>query len=344
MEEKKVIILPSDFTIDDVAASHCFLEVHKCKLDDVEVRFYTHEMLGQVFGDNVYLIDCGPNDYKERGSGCATGVVCSDFRIADEALDKLIEVLTRNNQTGFLRQRNFALPFAIRSVQRSVQRTEKDPLLILRNALEVIDVYLRLKRTKRFDAGEARAMILESKTLNAVDGEMQAFLAEYRGGKKMEYHVFTLPWYIAARMVLEDKVSDIRDSAKFWFRMFLAIEKARKEAIESLEGRKCFIEIEGSYWFVAETDNPFITEYVFRYCVVAIVRNPVTGNVAIMTARRNRRFDMSQVGRVLNQKEKGIWYYNDRIQAVLNGSARRPQPATKLTIAEIFEIVKENII
>lgn len=347
-EQRKVVVLPFDFTIDDVSALYCYLQVNACDISDVDVQFYTHEMIGQPVVDGVYLIDCGPKDYKLCGHGCTTAVVCHDFNVKpDNALLELIDLLTGNNQTGSLRKHNFSIPWAI----RHLSQIDRNPRLVLEKALSVVDAYLRLKRTTKFHLDDAKALVVESDMLRKITEEMQEFLNEYKGGKQMDYHVFTLPWYIATRMLLEDLWTLIRDEARFWMRMFVAIQKKQEEAEQETVSsdtiqRFLFGNLD---YFVAETGNPFVAEAAFRQGHdVVIIRNPEMSNVTIHTNKR-KRIDLSEAARVLNAKDRevhhaDVWYYNERTIAILNGSPRRPQPPTSLTLNEVVEIVKQKIV
>lgn len=343
---KKRAILPFDFTIDDVAALHVFLKANGLKFNKDGIDFYTYEMNCETPENEVYFIDCGPNDYKLRDCGSATEVICTDFDVEpDGALAKLLDVLKRNNQTGFLRQHGLSISF----VMRSLSQNKQTKIVVLEEALKVIEIYFEITKRGVFNLEEAKRLIAGHEELSKLLDRMNKFLEKYYKGKKLDFHIFTLPWYMAARRILSDDIDEIFNEVDFWLTMFMMIEDRREAVRELIKEVRVYLSPGNKIHFCCiETDNPFVAEAIFKYPIDLVIMKSSTGNVVILTSRAIR-FDMSVVARVLNERDKEtcgmeIWYYNDRIEGVLNGSMRRPQLPTSLSLSEVTQVVLENFV
>lgn len=327
---RKTIVLPADYTLDDVAGAHYYLEHHNLQLRDVDVIFFSHDTA--IDNPDYYYIDCGPNDYKVRNCASALEVVSKDFWMATQsrAETKLLDVLDRNNKTGFLRKLKFSLAWAI----RYARVIDRDPKKVLGKALDIIGVYLLTNpveiMTNQLGAG--------SEMLSKIREELR----EIAGTEELDFHAFTLPWYMAAMEEMESFKTEIRDTMAYWVRYFKALEKAKEEA-KAGEGIQSEFDIPGcGKAKLIVSDNPFIADaQVSGNAAMAVVWT-AEGNVTILVNHRTG-LSLAKLAAVLQEKEPGAWYYNQRRKSLHNGSPRRPQSPTTIKPAVLVALIKQKV-
>lgn len=329
------VIMPPQPTFDKCCAYFVMLQRLGARDGDFPVEFH-----GVPTGDDdriralkkrgFYALDVGDNKYQNRRCSSALEVVCRDFGVEpDEALKKLLEMVGRNNKTGYLKGSSFSLVWAL----REAYKLERDPRKVVSKVLTLVDAYFRDQRGS--ERKREWPMVGRYASLNEV---MLAL-----GDSALFCDWFTLAYFVNVCFSLGDPITKIRDEAKWWLRVFEATKKADVKTAESLEwARKKEFVVCGLTGCIVETDDPRVGRHLLtqmNYAVV-VIRRP-SGNVAILTNKK-LRFDMSPVAAALNRREGEIWFYDDRLQACLNGSNAWSQPPTSLSLEEISQIISEK--
>lgn len=339
--EVRGVILPEQPTFDKVAAMYVLLYALDLREPaGFPMRFYGVDIqdstLQSSINEGFYPLDVGSNKYQHRGTGSALETVVRDFDLdptVDESLARLIEVVNRNNQTGYLKSRPQSLVWAI----REAYKVGEDRGVVVTEMLNVVDVWFRTT-----DGEPLVREWPEASDFRTLD-EVLPYL-------KDTTQELTLGWYVRQKFELGDLAGEIRDRAKWWLRVFRSARKAEKKTAEDLEFtfRKEFEILDGLPAVVVESDDQRAGRQLIRQRYAVVVVRRKSGNVAVLSNQRSR-LDMSQVAIRLNELDtqrgspSGIWFYDERIQAVLNGSFSWRQPATRLSIEEIIEVIQRKI-
>ncbi len=334
---RKTIVLPADYTLDDVAGASWYIEVYRRMSSDVEVIFFSHNT--PTDNSDYYYVDCGLNEYQARKCASVLEVVMKDFpneQMRSEAAEKLLDVLGRNNKTGFLRKRQLSLAWAL----RYARVIDRNPKKVFDKALTVVSVYLmKLSYDHLISFNSSVEHLGEgSEMLSKVKAELQ----ELADTTELSFEDFTLPWYMAAMEFSGLSKTEIRDTMNYWLRYFRALEKAKKEA-EAGEGIASEFEISGCGMAkLIVSDNPFIAEaQVSGNAAMAVVWTE-EGNVTILVNHRTG-LSLAKLAHNLELAEPDLWYYNKRTESLHNGSPRRPKAPTAIEPAALVALIRKNI-
>ena len=190
------VVMPPHPTFDKVVAYYLILQVLGGVDGDLFIEFFSFSTPDDDFDAALrqlkfYPLDVGSNKYQKRGFRSATEVVCHDFDIKpDRNLGKLIEIVAKNNQSGYLKGFPYSLVWAL----REAYKLEREQRLVIYRVLSAIDTWFC----------EKEASIAKEKWMETVH-KMRSFksfssLLDEIG--KIEPHPFTLPWLMAAKFIL----------------------------------------------------------------------------------------------------------------------------------------------
>jgi hypothetical protein len=327
--------MSSQPTFDKCCAYFVLLRALGARDGDFPVEFHgvssgDDDRIRELKSQGFYALDVGNNKYQNRGCTSALEVVCRDFGVElDEPLRQLHVMVGQNNKTGYLKGHSFSLVWAL----REAYKLERDPRKVVSKVLAIIDAFFRIERTSERER--------EWPTVGRYASLNEVMLA--LGDSALCCDLFTLAYFVNVRFSLGDPITEIRDEALWWLRVFNASSKAEDKTAANLEfvPRQEF-KVCGLPACAFETNDPRAGRYLLtqlNYAVVVVRRS--SGNVAILS-NKQLRFDMSAVASELKCREGEIWFYDDRLQACLNGSTSWSQPATSLSFEEIIQIVCEK--
>ncbi|MGD0976773.1 MAG: hypothetical protein ABR875_00565 [Minisyncoccia bacterium] len=262
----------------------------------------TEEILRIWKENNVVPIDIGNDKYHTRGTGSALESIVIDFAIPKTpALQILIDLVNKNNQTGFLKGNNESIVWTL----REMHDLGYDPK-------EVVEA-----------VGDVVAAFLNTGTVPNL---------------KQEFTVTDYSERLAA-LGLEEPVVKSRSE---YFRTAYAKAKAEQKRarldVDAKRGFKLNDFGKGVHVALEKNDRYLRREIVRRHQLV-VFRNP-SGHAAI----QGRGFDLTQLADELKRREPGIWFFDNRLPAMLNSSKQYTAiPPTGLSDNELVQLVLRRV-
>lgn len=271
----------------------------------------------------ILPIDIGSGKYHSVGSGSALERIVELLRIeTDKTLDRLITIINNNNRTGYLKGGGHAISWIL----REAYKLGEDIGEVVDRSRHVVKLWLETSGVSCPCGAE----------LDDRCGKLWDRVCENRS-------TFSLAEYLHNMKIAGVPASEIYERAIF----FHAIEeRARKEQrcaremlSEPTNYRAFLLEQASCRGVSITTDNPYVAREVFRVmpntCVV--VCRSSKGNVDILT----RGLDMESVAEALKRDEPDRWFYDIRIQGILNGTLSLSEvPATGKSVADIECLVR----
>lgn len=148
---------------------------------------------------------------------------------------------------------------------------------------------------------------------------------------------FTVKDYLGRLLALEIEVSEAYQKAEYFRSAYIkakAEQRRAKADADSGRGFKLSSFVKGVHAVLESNDRYLRRELAGRYRLI-VFRNP-TGHVAI----QGRGCDMTRLANELKKRENGVWFYDHRLPAMLNGSKQYTAiPATSLSDNELVQLV-----
>lgn len=291
-------------------------------------------------GVKPYLIDVGNKKYhKSAGSAAEVEKMASDTTTG-RAYNQLVELVNKNNQTGFLKNARHSVAKILRDAYHVMNSGEVSQEVVFDHGMDVVNAWF-LNGSKRK---------LEDLF---TDPQFSALRDLWNGFKVSEKEVlpFTLPMYFrqlfmsgrSSAEIMEkvgwwlDKVKRIaerRDAARAWASK-LSYEEVRSFSVQGKRGG--LVTVVG--YFQGEA---FLYEWVGSgKLAIAIMRNE-RDQAHIQSSFRHKGAEFKALVERLESDEPGRWYHETRFQSpmLMNGSRQFMGIApTDKTDDELIELV-----
>ena len=309
------VVLPAEPPIDKVFAAMLVANRNSVSLQTIEFWANTRatpEQFRMWRGAGIYPIDLDDFKYHEAGVKSASEFVAvhlSMMTMTAEGMvsnltpgvQKLMDMINKNNGSGYLRGMKFSIPYIIREAYK----------------LKADDAFHADLVSKAIDVLESFAAVENGTIARSVENLEEALPDLVDMLRKSMDQPLTLGRYLRDRWVLGDEPGDIRTKVGFWLDQFNAVEKRVAEAEKTLSGlqtRKW--SVAGFAGVVLKSDDHFILKAATRsrqWGVRIVVTGP--GHTTIST----NGLDLSKVNEVLQRLEPGKWYYQAQMGALING-------------------------
>lgn len=325
MEIKKVL-LPHRPTVDRIAALTILEDAvgHLLEIEFVnQTKVFTKEEFDLLTSEGVYLLGVGRGEtYAELGFKSETSFMVHVLDITkDAALEKLCEIMDRNNATGFLRKQAYSINWII----RQAYRLGYDPVNVVRKTQDVVCVFLgalRVEKKEFTETPEIKAFLMN---VGRQFGpfSVSRFVRDFATVTVNE-HTPVMPfasWFIT-----------IHDKAK------IAQEDAEARAHERFEEFRVPTRLRGfGVW--TEDDSPYLASELAKQRDLVVARN-ANGNIVIFS----RLLNLAPVGEQLADERDSdghpIWQYDSRFNAVFNGTESVESSPTKKSKEEIIGVIQ----
>lgn len=325
MEIKKVL-LPHRPTVDRIAAFTILEDAagHLLEIEFVnQTKEFTKEEFERLTNEGAYLLGVGRGEtYAELGFKSETSLVVHTLDIAkDAALEKLCEVMDKNNATGFLRRQTYSINWII----RQAYRLGYDPMNAVRSTQSVVRAFLAALRTEKRRVTETP----EIKALLNVIGRqfgpfsVSRFVRDFTIATNEQTSVLPLAqWFVT-----------VHDKAK------IAQETAEARAMsERFEEFRVPTHLRG-YGIWVEDDDPYLASELAKHRDLVVARSG-KGNIVIFS----RLLNLAPVGEILaderDSDDHPVWMYDARFNAVFNGTESVESVPTQKTKAEIIGVIQ----
>ncbi len=294
-----------------------------------EIKFHDRsecspKQIDEFLAQGIFPIELGDMAYKVIGAGSTTEAVIKNLGLdpteMSSGVSKLIELMARRNQSGYLNQNHMSIP----RILGNLYDLGYDEMNLIDRFKDVIHAFLDDKDRKA-DGGEPARD----------DSSMPSEVPELvEATKKCQFASFTPGRYLRDLWRRGEAIDQIREKVSFWIGAWNRFqEEYAKARTEWAEMEKVNFSVNGFSGAAVETNNRFIAK-VGAPTVDIFVNRRLDGHGAIMTLGR----DMSALAKELERLEPGRWYYHQPAGHLINGGS---SPASELSLDRLVELAKE---
>ncbi|MFA6272141.1 MAG: hypothetical protein WC693_03455 [Patescibacteria group bacterium] len=344
------VVIPARPVFDKIVALYLYCRFTVTKLEDLNLvlsgEFQPEQsQIDEWQRDRMFIIDIGPYKYQVAGKGSATEIVAETLKVRSHRLIPLVAICNENNETGGLK----GLPYSLVWLLREMYKQGYAPMTVISRIFRVIDAYVN-------SIGKELKVPVDRR-----HPDVQT-LVQHLGNHES-------PWcmagYIRNLMITGATDSEILREARWWREVFAkckaANEVAKDKAIDILDHKdttKFVFKSSGrdQRGVLIHTDDTRVPRALLndgRVDLIIVVSR--SKRIVILTSNRvqprinlNRLYDViiatESAYRTDGRDAKDLWFYDTRINAILNGSggARNTTPTGRR--AETFiDLVKETI-
>jgi len=290
------------------------------------------EQFAQWRDEKLYPIDIGDRKYHQalfqgKPVGSASEFVVRHFGLElTDAGQRVLEMVNKNNKTGYLKAYKFAVPHIMRELYE-LRDDEDFHIDVISNTTAVIDAFTEVEN----------GTIAQSE--EGLEEALPDLVAEFA---PCQYQPFTLGRYMRDLWLLGNNPADIRDKLTFWTKNWSEVQQrlaAGREAFQKLSLREH--DIAGTKAVIISSDDRFLAKAAIKSGKygIRIIRTGA-GHTVIST----NGYDLQRVFDSLRGKEPGRWYYQPKMGALINGgpqyvgvepTAIAPQELLKLLQAKV---------
>lgn len=342
------VIIPARPVFDKIVALYLFCRFTGQKLEELDLillgEFQPEQsQIDQWKRDGYFLIDIGPYKYQRMGKGSATEIAAEALGVRSHRLMPLVDLCNDNNQTGGLK----GLPNSMVWILREMYKQGYAPKTVISRIFRVIDVHCRA-------IGKELTI-----PLNRRHPDVQQLVRDLGGHKSS----WCMAGYIRNLLLMGTSDNELLREARWWREVFrkcdAANKKAKAKALALLDSSEKFtFQSNGrnQRGVLIKTDDTRVARALLNSGKVdLLVISRRNGLVTILTSNRVRpRINLDQLWsliiakesafRVDGRKPEDIWFYDDRINAILNGSGGARDTAPTAMRADSFPaLVQEHV-
>lgn len=335
--DAKKLVLPWQPVFDKIAAAFMVAAIQGVSdlanmiIELQENQHPAASTLRRWVAEMALVIDVGREKYQLNGKGSACSVLASREHV-EGLLAKLAHIADKNNKTGYLKGYNHSVVWILREMYK-LGYSKMDVVQAVGHAIRMW-IQAQEPSVRKKNADRTKESFLS-----------EAELAELRKEVGDDFRDFTLAQYALNIWLCGYSVTKIKERVEY----FLEAERKARETEAGLEEvfeESRWLEFAENQGILLETDNERLGRWIIknRNWKVVIIRHPARKNVVILT---RGEIDLSLLATVLilleghaqKDQEHGRWYYDDRINAILNGTVGHHVPATQLTNDQLIELV-----
>lgn len=320
------VVTPRPMLPDEISAVVFLERFHNAPVTEIvflEHSECTPERLEELLSQGFFPIEVGEMAYKVGDTGSATEAVVTNLGLDPAELPageaKLIELMARRNQNGYLNQNHMSIP----RIFGNLYDLGYDEMELIERFKDVVRAFLDDKNRKADGTPAARD-----------DASMALELSELvQATARCQFASFTPGRYLRDMWRLGAPVDEIREKVSFWigaWERFQEEYRRAKNGWESGDVKRVLFSINGFSGAAVEADNRFIAK-VATPTVDILINRRSDGHGAIMTRGR----DLSALGQELERLEPGKWYYHRPAGHLINGGQ---SPVSELTLDRLVEL------
>ena len=369
-KETKVLVLPARPTFDKIVAAWlvAFIRGLYLGIDQFEIelrqdqhpRDSTWERWGEVF---AYVIDVGREKYQILKKESATAVVAereglveiNEKGIIKATLDeyrliaKLVEITNHNNETGGLKQFGHSVVWILREAYKIGKNRKNVVGRVFRVVSEWYRAQDKLERNQHINPDRTDEALLAEEGLQGVLNRSDR-----------DFRDFTVARYIRDMWHNGRDIENIIARATW----FLDVEKEARETNANLgpvfkaAPKREFAKGKG---LVIVSGDERLGRWIFknRQFQTLLIRTETASeknrNMVILTSGSSKQMNLRYVAAILIYLEghaqmdqsMGRWFYDERINALLNGTKGYGVPTTFICdnwFVDLFELMVYNVL
>ncbi len=319
-------IVPFKSPIDKAAAfavmsMQCAEEpvwLHVCK-----TTTFGDEKIAEWEKKGICCIDLGSRKYHGQ-NGSATEWVIGRYSLPrSEGIQKLIEVINKNNRTGYLKSFKGAVAHTMREMYELEKNTaDWWSVKVLSRAADIVTAFVRVENGEIFNRTQMPDQIAQ-------------LVAQFGDTDKP----LTLGQYASNLWVLGEESEAIQEKLEFWQTGLKRLAEAKRVAKLCVAKEKLNSFYVGNLpgVLLEKRDHFFMKEVLraHKFAIRIIVDD--SGHAAIST----NKLDCSTLYRHLNLREPGRWHHNEQMGALINGGPQYTETvATDVPPKKLVEMVQ----
>lgn len=278
---------------------------------------------------HIYTIDLGDRKYHQAGVKSSAEFVATHLGMLDTltpGFQKLLDMVNRNNATGYLRGMKFSIAYIIREAYEL-----KDD--------EAFHVELV---SKAMNIAESYALVENGNVIQSVENLEEVFPDLVDKLRKSMDSPLTLGRYLRDLWALGEGANDIRAKIGFWLDQFAAVEKRAAEAEITLSNLKPKPwSVAGRAGIVIRSDDHFLLKAATRnrqWGIRIVVTGP--GHTTISA----NGLDLTRVAEVLQRLEPDRWYFQAQMGAIINGGPQYTGVLpTELSVTHLIQMLQAKV-
>jgi len=281
------------------------------------------------------VIDVGHQKYQLLEKGSASTVMVSTLDISSPVLLRLAEIADKNNRTGYLKESSHSVVWIL----REMYKLGYQKLDVVRGVLDVISMWLLTEECLADESKQTRSgsSFFEEPALT----DFIKALTKNKPREEAYYADFTIGQYaINLWLVTDDTPEKIIEKCNFFLE---AESRARAEEanLDKIFDATPKVKFADGRGVLLHTCNEMLGRWCLKhknYSIVAVRTRPNEGNVVILTRGSQNQINLRWLAGVLvllehhaqRDQRRGRWFYDERINALLNGTVGHHVPATKI--------------
>ena len=348
MKRFKGVVLPAKPVFDKIVALYLYCRFTGQNLEELDLILSGEFQPEQAQIDawksaGYFLIDIGEYKYQRMGRGSATEIVKEALDVRSHRLIPFVKLCNDNNHTGGLK----GLPNSFVWILREMYKQNYAPMTVISRIFKVIDAHCRA-------VGKEMKIPLDQR-----HPDVQT-LVQNLGGHKSSW---CMAGYIRNLALLGATDPELLREARWWREVFrkceLANEKAKEKAYALLERSEKFtFQSNGKdqRGVLIKTDDGRVSRALLNSGKVdlIIIRRSTKLTTILTSNRVNPRINLENLFSAIiatefgyrydDRKPEDIWFYDPRINAILNGSGNaRDTTPTVITADTFVQMVKDTI-
>ncbi|MFA6525656.1 MAG: hypothetical protein WCT33_05325 [Patescibacteria group bacterium] len=348
------VVSPASPVFDKIVSLYLFCKLTATRLEDLNLILWgefqpEQSQLDEWKRDGMFLIDIGPYKYQVAGKKSATEIVAEALQVRSHRLLPLVDLCNENNQTGGLK----GLPYSLVWLLREMYKQGYAPMTVISRIFRVIDAHVN-------SVGKELKVPVDRR-----HPDVQT-LVQNLGGHKSSW---CMSGYIRNLMINGATDNEILREARWWREVFAkckaANEQAKDKASDLLDRSDKFTFKSGGRdqrGVLIHTDDTRVPRALLNdgrvdliivasrsKRVIILTSNRVSPKIkldnlysAIIANEGALRTDEATGN--MDRNPSDIWFYDTRINAILNGSggAKNTTP-TKMSAASFITMVKDFV-
>jgi hypothetical protein len=293
-------------------------------------------------GVEPYLIDVGEKKYHHRGGSAAEVEMMSSETHSGRTFNRLIELINRNNKTGFLKEAPHSVAKIIRDAYHVMNGGDRSQEVVFEHGMDVVNAYF-FRHDKREWEILSQPEYAELKKLwdgfgvkdsNVQDFTIQLYFRQlFMSGRSEAEIVAKISWWLDK----ERRIAQRREAAKAKTYAPRIVRHSGGKAIGLLYVGDSFEGIAASYQQIGSGKLG-----------VGIIRNELK-QVHIASSFRHKGANFDTLYAELNRREPGLWYFEGRFgkgrdPKIMNGSRQfTGVPPTRISDGELLQLAARFI-
>lgn len=351
MKPLMIVVVPAQPPVDKLVA-YKRIELDKeasfrlgVEFCDVNVPTETHLSMWRAkcsSGVEPYIVDLGGKKYHHHGGSAAEVEMMSSATHSGRIFNHLVELINRNNKTGFLKEAPHSIAKIIRDTYPVMARKNLSQEVVFEHGMDVVNAYF-FHQDKRAWEALSEPKHAELKKLwdgfGVKDGNVQDFTLQlyfrqlFMSGRSQQEITEKISWWLDKK----HRIAERREAAKAKTYTPYIVRHIGEKTIGFIYVGDCFEGLAASYQQIGSGK-----------LAVGIMRNELR-QVHIASSFRHKGAKFDALYAELDRREPGLWYFEGRFgngqdPKIMNGSRQfAGVPPTRISDGELLRLAEQLI-